>query len=140
MRVFVLTIFFLIAAEKFWPQDAESQSCPGMIMSPEWTECRRVVHSACAFVGASQSATCEAEALQRHLLAQQIAQQRNGVSPVSGWLCPSTHPIKGNFTTYNGERCIFDVPGGQFYDKTKPEMCYASPADAIADGCRASLR
>src|SRR5437870_5143561 len=62
-----------------------------MLMSPEWTECRRVVHSACAFVGASQSATCEAEALQRHLLAQQIAQQRNGVSPVSGWLCPSTH-------------------------------------------------
>ena len=68
MRVFVLTIFCLIAAEKFSPQDAESQSCPGMMMSPEWMKCRRLVLSACAFVGASQAVTCEVEALQRHHL------------------------------------------------------------------------
>jgi hypothetical protein len=86
------------------------------------------------------AAMCEAEVLQRDLLSQQIAQQRRGISPASAWHCPASHPIKGNFTTYNGERCIFHSPGGQFYDKTKPEMRYATPADASADGCRTSLR
>ena len=63
-----------------------------------------------------------------------------GVVPISAWECPSTHRIKGNFTTYSGERCIYHVPGGRFYDKTKPERCYATPGDAKADGCRASKR
>jgi len=53
---------------------------------------------------------------------------------------PNKSPIKGNFTTYSGERCIFHSPGGKFYEKTKPEKCYTSPPDAIADGCRASRR
>ena len=65
---------------------------------------------------------------------------QQGVAPVSAWDCPSTHPIKGNFTTYSGERCIYHVRGGQFYNRTKPEECYASAADARADGCRASKR
>lgn len=63
-----------------------------------------------------------------------------GVAPISAWQCPATHPIKGNFTTYSGERCIYHVPGGAFYGKTKPERCYASADDARADGCRASKR
>jgi hypothetical protein len=72
---------------------------------------------------------------------QQIAQRVfAGVEPISPWQCPSTHIIKGNFTTYNGERCIFHVPGGEFYQKTKPEKCYVSHQDAIADGCRQSKR
>lgn len=75
----------------------------------------------------------------RRYVQVQRAQQKRGVSP-AGWQCPATHPIKGNFTTYSGERCIYHVPGGQFYEKTKPEICYANPRDAVADGCRASLR
>ena len=63
-----------------------------------------------------------------------------GVQPISGWHCPSTHIIKGNFTPSSGERCIYHVPGGAFYDKTKPEKCYGSHQDAIADGCRQSRR
>ena len=63
-----------------------------------------------------------------------------GVAPVSAWECPGTHPIKGNFTTSSGERCIYHVPGGQFYNKTKPERCYASRDEANVDGCRASKR
>jgi hypothetical protein len=121
---------------------AEAQSCPGITGSPEWTECRKAVLSACAFVGTGQAAACESEVLQRrYLLTQQIAQQqRRGVSPASPWLCPMSHPIKGSLTTYSGERCIFHSPGGQFYDRTKAEICYATPADATADGCRVSLR
>jgi hypothetical protein len=46
------------------------------------------------------------------------------------------HPIKGNFTTHSGEPCIHHV----LYDKTKPERCEVSEADAAKDGCRRSKR
>jgi micrococcal nuclease len=60
--------------------------------------------------------------------------------PQDSWTCPLTHPIKGNFTTHSGERCIYHVPGGQFYGRTKPERCYATGEDAVKDGCRRSKR
>ena len=63
-----------------------------------------------------------------------------GLPPKDAWTCPVTHPIKGNFTTYSGERCIYHVPGGQFYTRTKPERCYATEKDANQDGCRRSKR
>lgn len=65
---------------------------------------------------------------------------RPGVPPKSSWTCPVTQPIKGNFTTYSGERCIYHPPTGEFYRKTKPERCYATGDDARQDGCRASTR
>jgi micrococcal nuclease len=65
---------------------------------------------------------------------------RPGTLPESTWTCPSSQPIKGNFTTYSGERCIYHVPGGQFYEKTRPERCYASDDEARLDGCRRSRR
>jgi hypothetical protein len=65
---------------------------------------------------------------------------RPGVPPQDAWTCPLPHPIKGNFTTYSGERCIYHMKGGQFYAKTKPERCYATEADAVKDGCRRSRR
>jgi hypothetical protein len=83
---------------------------------------------------------------------------RPGVPPQDVWTCPLTHPIKGNFTTYSGERCIYQVwttysptshagtasanimKGGQFYGKTKPERCFATEEDAVKDGCRRSKR
>jgi hypothetical protein len=67
-----------------------------------------------------------------------LAQAQPGVPPQSAWSCPITHPIKGNFTTHSGEPCIYHVPGGGFYDKTKPERCYVSEADAVRDRCRRS--
>ena len=73
-------------------------------------------------------------------LSSASSQGRPGVPPKDAWTCPATHPIKGNFTTYSGERCIYHVPGGQFYDKTKPERCYATDEDARKDGCRRSKR
>lgn len=60
------------------------------------------------------------------------------VPPQSVWACPLTHPIKGNFTTPSGEPCIYHVPGGEFYDRTKPERCYVSEAQAVRGGCRRS--
>ena len=67
-------------------------------------------------------------------------QPRPGVEPKDAWTCPATHPIKGNFTAYSGERCIYHVPGGQFYDKIKPERCYPIENEAKQDGCRRSKR
>src|SRR6266404_7106262 len=77
--------------------------------------------------------------------AAQVQSDRPGVPPESAWECPLTHPIKGNFTTYSGERCIYHVPGGYFYGKTKyvktkPEQCYVTEPDAVKDGCRPSKR
>ena len=54
------------------------------------------------------------------------------VSPVDG-ACPSGYPVKGNANSR-----IYHVPGGRFYDRTLPERCYASAADAEADGYRAA--
>jgi len=68
------------------------------------------------------------------------AQGRPGVAPQDAWTCPATYPIKGNFTTYSGEHCIYHPPGGEFYGKTKPERCYASGEEAVQDGCRPSRR
>jgi len=65
---------------------------------------------------------------------------RPGVPPQDVWTCPLTHPIKGNFTTYSGERCIYHMKGGQFYGKTKPERCFAAEEDAVKDGCKRSKR
>ena len=77
-------------------------------------------------------------------LAADAAQSRTpgqlGVQPVDAWTCPTSHPIKGNFTTYSGEPCIYHVPGGGFYGRTKPERCYASEDEARRDGCRRSKR
>jgi micrococcal nuclease len=72
--------------------------------------------------------------------AAQGASSRPGVPPESASTCPLTHPIKGNFTTYSGERCIYHMNGGQFYGATKTERCYATEADARQDGCRRSRR
>ena len=65
---------------------------------------------------------------------------RPSVRPQDAWTCPATHPVKGNFTTSSGERCIYHVPGGEFYTKTKPERCYATEEEARKDGCRPSRR
>ena len=52
----------------------------------------------------------------------------------SGSSCPPDQPIKGN------QSGIYHVPGGQYYDRTNPEECFASEADAQAAGYRASKR
>lgn len=64
---------------------------------------------------------------------------RPGVQSIGGD-CPTSHPIKGNFTTYDGSKCIAHTPGGRSYARTNPERCYATMADAVADGCRPAKR
>jgi hypothetical protein len=47
--------------------------------------------------------------------------------------------IKGNLTTYNGEK-IYHVPGGQFYDVTKAEEMFCTEEEAEDAGFRRSER
>jgi hypothetical protein len=56
------------------------------------------------------------------------------VAPIDG-VCPTSHPIKGN-----ADSGIFHVPGGMSYERTVPERCYISEAEAEADGFRKSKR
>jgi hypothetical protein len=59
--------------------------------------------------------------------------------PSSTWVaavdgaCPSGYPIKAKVNSG-----IYHVPGGRSYDRTMPERCYATTADAEADGYRAA--
>src|SRR5215203_551215 len=83
-----------------------------------------------ASVSASASDTPSASAS-----ASEAPSGGGGVPPISENNCPASHPIKGN-----GESGIYHVPGGQYYDVTNPEECFASEADASAAGYRASER
>jgi hypothetical protein len=130
LLLLLVLIVFAIAGRGVPIQEASAQTCPGGLMTQEWIDCKEYVLHACAF--APPGSNCENVALMQYAQFRRRQQQQ--------MQCPSTHPIKGNFTTYNGERCIFHMPGGQFYNATKPEKCYATPPDAIADGCRQSLR
>ncbi|PTQ50947.1 MAG: hypothetical protein HSCHL_2036 [Hydrogenibacillus schlegelii] len=65
-------------------------------------------------------------------------QSSGAVQGTGGYDCPAGYPIKGNINS-KGEK-IYHVPGGQFYDKTKPEMCFKTPGDAEKAGFRASKR
>lgn len=49
--------------------------------------------------------------------------------------CPAGYPIKGNASSM-----IYHVPGGAFYDRTKPEQCFATESAARAEGYRKSQR
>lgn len=67
-----------------------------------------------------------------------LASHRSGVEPSKTGECSTDHPIKGNFTTRSGERCIYHMPGQRWYQQTKAERCYATEAEAVKDGCRRS--
>lgn len=47
--------------------------------------------------------------------------------------CPLAHPVKAK-----ARSGIYHVPDGASYDRTNADRCYASAADAEADGYRAS--
>lgn len=53
--------------------------------------------------------------------------------------CPAGYPVKGNRTGSKNE-WKYHVKGGAFYDRTKPEECFKTAADAKKAGYRASKR
>jgi hypothetical protein len=49
--------------------------------------------------------------------------------PDEGGTCPATHPIKVKLAS-----AIFHLPGMLAYDRTRPDRCYRTEQDAVADG------
>ena len=66
--------------------------------------------------------------------SETVGSAQTWVEP-EGDACPVTHPIKGNAGSG-----IFHVPGGMSYERTVPERCYESAADAETDGFRQAKR
>lgn len=62
----------------------------------------------------------------------EVAVRPSWVLPVDGE-CPPGYPVKANDNSG-----IFHVPGGRFYERTKPERCYVDAESAAADGYRAA--
>lgn len=56
-------------------------------------------------------------------------------TPIDSWNCPPWAPIKGNRSSW-----IYHVPGGAYYDRTKPEECFATETAAVNAGYRKSKR
>ena len=80
-----------------------------------------------------------AAALAEPLVAPATPNARpSGQAAPQGGSCPSGFPIKGNHSA-SGE-LIYHPPGGQFYNRTNPEDCFATAGAAVAAGYRASLR
>ncbi|CAN5764558.1 hypothetical protein BH24ACT5_BH24ACT5_09830 [soil metagenome] len=59
--------------------------------------------------------------------------------PAAAWVvptptgeCPPGYPVK-----VNADSGIYHQPGGRFYDRTRPDRCYASATAAEAGGFRA---
>ncbi|MBD5786363.1 hypothetical protein IF650_09240 [Cellulosimicrobium terreum] len=65
--------------------------------------------------------------------AVKAAPRPSRTTPVNEWDCPSWAPIKGNANSG-----IYHVPGGRYYERTKPEECFSSESAARAAGYRAS--
>ncbi len=62
-----------------------------------------------------------------------------GVRPKDAWNCPKTHPIKGNINKKRKTK-IYHTTASRWDNDTKPEICFAKPADAVAAGYRTPLR
>ena len=56
------------------------------------------------------------------------------VEPDDG-ACPVSHPVKAKLASG-----IFHLPGGQNYERTRADRCYADASSAEADGLRAAKR
>ena len=56
------------------------------------------------------------------------------VEPVGG-ACPTGYPVKASLSSG-----IFHVVGGLFYERSKPDRCYRTPAAAEGDGLRQAKR
>lgn len=61
------------------------------------------------------------------------ARPSGGVAPISKTECPSNAHIKGNASSG-----IYHKPGQRFYNKTHPEVCFASDSAAVSAGYRKS--
>lgn len=140
MKYLMILVLTLVATATLSPTVAEAHECYGCSCTTEcWRNgvCREVCRDSCGhFCFAGGDAVPEAL---NYTPFDPKDTDRPGMAP-TGFQCPSSYPIKGNFTTYDGSRCIAHRPGGNSYNRTRHERCYATMEDAVADGCRPAKR
>ncbi len=124
-RLFRFAILSLLVggAITFWKQ--RQGTLTPSTTTPEWPPFQPFATETAA-ANAPASAPAKPAAFTEPLVDSQM----KWAAPVDGG-CPAGYPIKGNDNSG-----IFHVPGGRFYDRTVPERCYATAADALADGYR----
>lgn len=59
------------------------------------------------------------------------------VAPASASACPDDHPVKGYSSRHSDGPGVYYAPGSTFYDRVKPERCFASEEAARQAGYRA---
>jgi hypothetical protein len=71
-------------------------------------------------------------------VASSSAGQTGGsVAPASASTCPDDHPVKGYPSRHSDGPGVYYAPGSAFYDRVKPERCFASEEAARQAGSRA---
>lgn len=72
------------------------------------------------------------------LVVKKVATKKSWAKPKAK-NCPAGFPVKGNQTGSNKE-WKYHVRGGMYYNRTVPEQCFKTTADARKAGYRASKR
>ena len=122
--VWVMLIALVGGAAFAWLRDRRG---PQIGAPPEWPPLEPDSASAPSTPTESQAAADESPDDAPDVVAQAWCE------PNADGSCPETHQIKVNTTSG-----IFHVPGGRFYERTKPHRCYATAEAAAADGYRQS--
>ncbi len=68
--------------------------------------------------------------------AEPLVQPAAPVAPDASWCTPTEGICPDGFPVKVARSGIFHEPGGRSYERTVPERCYATAADAEADGYR----
>ena len=120
-RTVLLTLLALGvgAALSWWRSQATT---PTPAQPPDWPDWP-----------ARADATDNSDASATASATESNAAARAWLPPNEDGSTPAGHPVKVKESSG-----IFHVPGGRFYDRTKPDRCYPTAAAAEADGYRRS--
>lgn len=112
------------AAYNFW---RERNAQPTSDDAPAWPPLESVPATPAAPPASSAASSAASETTSR----ASAGVPTSWVEAATDGSCPEGFPIKANANSG-----IFHLPGGRFYDRTKPERCYATAEAALADGYR----
>jgi hypothetical protein len=124
-RLILLVLLAAIGGAAFnWWRERTAQ--PTADDAPAWPPLETV-----AAPEAATATTAEPTITQPTITQPTSAEPTSWAEPTPDGSCPDGFPIKANDNSG-----IFHVPGGRFYDRTKPERCYTTAEAALADGYR----
>lgn len=131
-RVVLLIVLVAAGSTAYtWWRDRKPALAP--INPPEWPPLRDASTAAAPDDDVPVSTASFVNALVDTPDARSATDEGSWVPPNADGSCPDGYPIKANDNSG-----IYHTPDGRFYERTKPERCYATSAAAEADGYRAA--